>query len=112
MMVTYLVVDPGKTQHEIYDTRGCHVRFSFLMDLYEHHLTAFVDVYGDNARVSYHKTCALRSYLLVLANTFIFVGKSATYVNIMYLRYLIDLDKIHEYNYGISCLVYLYSILA
>lgn len=37
IMVTYLGVDPRKSQHELDDTKGCHARFSFLVDLYEHH---------------------------------------------------------------------------
>lgn len=31
---------------------------------------------GDDARVAYHRTCALRSYFTVLVGTCIFVDKS------------------------------------
>lgn len=53
MMVTYLKANPGKARLELYDTRGCHV--SFLVDLYEHHMSATMNVIGDGARVVYHE---------------------------------------------------------
>ncbi|CAL5213167.1 unnamed protein product [Lathyrus oleraceus] len=40
-----------------------------------------------------------------------FVYKSATYLDVVYLRYFIDLRAIHEYNLGVACLIYLYSKL-
>lgn len=61
MMVTYLGVGPGKTQEEIDDTRECHVRFSFLVDLYDQQFVIVVDM------DTYHITCALRTYLLILS---------------------------------------------
>lgn len=45
------------------------------MDLYEHRLDAAVEVDDGDTRVAYHKACALRSDLLVLVNTFIFMDK-------------------------------------
>lgn len=112
MMVSYLGFDTGKAQHEIDDTRGCHARFSFMVDLYEHHLTVTVDADGDDGHVAYHKVCALRSYLLILVDTSIFMDKSATYVDAIYIRNFIDLKRTPEYNRRVSFLVYLYSKLA
>lgn len=66
-------------------------RFSFLMDLYQHHLVVALDDDGDDAHVAYLRVCALRSCLLVLVDTSIFVSKSLTYVNVIYLRYFINL---------------------
>lgn len=86
MMVRYLGTNPGKAQHEIYDTKGFHARFSFLVDLYENHSTAYVDVDGDDARVGYHRACLLRSDLMVLIDMLILVGKSATNVDVIYLN--------------------------
>lgn len=111
-MVTYLGADRGKAQQELDDTRWCHARFSFLIDLHEHHLDASVEADGGDSRVAYHKACALRLYLLVLAEMSIFTDKIATYVNVIYLRYFINLERICKYNYRVSYLVYLYSKLA
>lgn len=41
----------------------------------------------------------------------IFTDKSAYYVDVVYLRYLINLRRIREYNWETSCLIYLYSKL-
>lgn len=70
------------------------------MDTYEHHLTTIMDVDADDTQVPYHIAYALSSYLLVFVGTSIFVDKSATYVDVIYLRYFIDLETIHEYNWG------------
>lgn len=67
-----------------------------LEDLYEHHVATFMDV--DDAHVAYHIACTLRSHLLVLVGTLIFMEKSVTYVNVIYLGYFIDLDIIQKYN--------------
>lgn len=57
--------------------------FSFLVDRYENHMVAVVGVDGDDTRVTYYRACALRSYLMVLIGTSIFVDKSATYVDVI-----------------------------
>lgn len=46
--------------------------------------------------------------MLYLVDTSIFMDKSATYMNVIYLQYLDDFEAIHEYNWGSTCLVYLY----
>lgn len=53
----------------------------------------------------------MRAYLLYLVGTTIFVDKSATYVDVFYLRYFEDFKQIHEYNWGATCVAYLYSKL-
>lgn len=108
MMVIYLGVDSKKAQQEIDDTKWCLVRFSFLVDLYERHLAAFLDANVDDTRVGHHRAWALRSYLVVLVCMSIFVYKSVTYVDVIHLRYFIDFERNHKYNSGISYLVYLY----
>ena len=57
-----------------------------------------VDAEGDDMHVVYHRHCALRCYLLFLVGTSMFVDKSATYIDVIYLKYFIDLRMIHEYN--------------
>lgn len=36
------------------------------------------------------------------------MDKSATNIDVVYLTFFIDFEHIHEYNYGVACLVYLY----
>lgn len=98
MMMTYLGDDSGKSQHEINNTRWCHARFSFLVKLYEDHLTTIVDALGDDTRDAYHITCALRSCFMVLDKTCIFVDKNVTHVDVVYIKYFINLERINEHN--------------
>lgn len=37
---------------------------------------------------------------MYLVGKSIFMDKSAYYVNMVYLRYFIDFERIHEYNWG------------
>lgn len=53
----------------------------------------------------------LRSYLIYLIGTFIFVDKGLYHVDMVYLRYCIDSEKIHEYKLETAYLVYPYSKL-
>lgn len=41
-----------------------------------------------------------------------FIDKSSTYTDVIYLQYFQDFERIHEYNWGVACLVYLYSKLS
>lgn len=66
-----------------------------------------MDVVSDDMHVEYHWYCALRCYLLFLAGTSMFIDKSATYVDEVYLKYFTDLNAIHEYKLGVTYLVYL-----
>lgn len=50
LVMTYLGADPRKSQHEIDDTRGYHVRYPFMTKLYEDHLGPTMDVVDDYAR--------------------------------------------------------------
>lgn len=53
----------------------------------------------------------MKAYLLYLVDIVVFMDKSATPVDIVYLRYFDDFERIHEYNWRAACLVYLYSKL-
>ena len=50
----------------------------------------------------------LRSYLIYLIGTFIFVDKGLYHVDMVYLRYCLDFEQIHEYKLETAYLVYLY----
>lgn len=45
---------------------------------------------------------------MFFVSTTIFVEKSVTYVDVVYLKYFINIYMIHKYNLRVSCLVYLY----
>lgn len=107
MMEKYLRVDPGDAKQEMGDTKGYHIIFRILYRLYKYHMNVTIDADGDNAHVTHNKIRALRSYLLYMVYTSIFVDKSAYYVDGIYLRHFIDLWKINEYNQGATFLVYL-----
>lgn len=100
MMVNYLGIDPGDALQEIKTTRGCHARFRFLERLYIKQLHVAEKDVGDDEQVMQHRAYTLRAYMLYLVGTFIFVDKSVTYVDVVYLRYFADLEQIHEYNWG------------
>lgn len=72
--------------------------FGFLERMYAHHLTNAEHADGDNEHLTQYRTYALRACLLCLVGTFIFVDKSVYQVDIVYLRYFIDFEWIHEYN--------------
>lgn len=110
MMVTYLGADPGETQIGINATRGVHARFSYLEKLYEYHRVSLMENEGDDKKTLYHRQCAIRSYLMHLVSKTIFLDKSATCIDVVYLTYYIDLERSMRTKRGIF-LDYLYSKL-
>lgn len=56
---------------------------------------------GDDEQVMYLRAYAMSSYLLYLVGTPIFVDKSSYYVDVIYLKYVTDLKRIHKYNWGV-----------
>lgn len=79
--------------------------------LYKKHMQWVLDVVGDDMQVEYHRHCTLRCYLMFVGGTSMFMEKSETYINVVYLKHFFDLTLNHEYNLGGACLVYLYSKL-
>lgn len=96
MMVAYLGDDAKDAQKEIDDIRECHARFSFLEKMYIYHLVVTVKANGDDAQVL-HDRC-IQSYLMYLIGMSIFMDKNAYYIYMVYRRYFIDFNRIHEYN--------------
>lgn len=105
MLVTYLGIKPTEVANEVSGTRGAHARIKFLKELYKDHLQWVRNVRIDDIQVDYHRQCILRCYLMFLVGISIFVNKSVTYVDVVYLKYFIDLTKIYEYKWGTLCLV-------
>lgn len=99
LMVIQLWASPGKTQGEIEDIEGCHVRLSFLLENYIYHPNMVAGAAVYDAQVSYHKVCALRTHFMIFVGTYIFcVQKSVTNTNILYIKYFMELERIFEYN--------------
>lgn len=99
-MVNYLGVHIGEAQEEFDATRGIHAQFSYLEELYKYHQVSAVEVEADDEEVLFHRQYAFRSYFMYLVDTIIFMEKSATYVDVVYMTYFVDLERIHEYNWG------------
>ncbi|XP_050878283.1 protein MAINTENANCE OF MERISTEMS-like [Lathyrus oleraceus] len=112
LMVDYVGVDTEVVMSEMERTKGAHARFEFLKKVYTYELLRAQHARGDNEQVGLHKVYAIIAYLLYLVGIAIFVDKSATYTDLVYLRYFEDFKRIHEYNWGTTCLVYLYSKLS
>src|SRR4051812_32910528 len=100
-MADYLSMDPNMADFECIATSGAHIRFSRLKELYENHLAAAAESEeeGDGLFVEYHRGCALQCWFMFLVGIALFVDKSATYMDMTYLRYFIDLTIIHEWNW-------------
>lgn len=98
-MLNYLGADPGEAQKELGATIGVHVHFLYLAELYKYHLVAAVEAEGDDELNFVSKIMCIEVILHILGwHVNIYGQKNATYVNIVYLTYFIDLERIHEYN--------------
>ncbi|CAL5198124.1 unnamed protein product [Lathyrus oleraceus] len=85
MMVDYMGVDLGETLQELEATRWAHTRFRYPERLYTQQLKDAYQATGDGEKVAQHKSYALRVYQLYLDDTSIFMDKSATYVDVIYM---------------------------
>lgn len=85
---------------ELQATLEAHARFQYLDEVYKQHVLNAEQTTGDVEQVTYHGVYTIRAYMLYLVGTTIFVDKSATYVDVVYLRYFDDFEGIHEYNWG------------
>jgi hypothetical protein len=66
---------------------------------------------NDNATLERYKGYTLRAYLLLLVATtiFIFSNKAKNYVDLTYLKYFQDLDRVDNYAWGTAALSFLYG---
>ncbi|XP_058770784.1 protein MAIN-LIKE 1-like [Vicia villosa] len=101
MLVEKLGVAPQSALGEIDKTRGCHVRYSFLGQVFMNEIRRAQEDDGDPEQVTIHMRFAIRTYLLYLIGTQIFLDTSATYILFMYLRYFDDFETIHQWNWGL-----------
>ena len=99
ILMTLLGVDRTMACDELNQSRGAHVRLSWLRELY--------DSCCDNELWEFD-ACA---YLLHLVGCTIFANKSATYVRTHYLELFRDLPTCRRYAWRVAALVYLYEQL-
>lgn len=60
IIVEYSGDNPSDVQHEIYDTRGCHVMFVFLERFYKYDLDVTLEVDDVDAQVAHYRVCVVR----------------------------------------------------
>ncbi|XP_058784017.1 protein MAIN-LIKE 1-like [Vicia villosa] len=105
MLVEMLGVTPESAMGEIDKTRGSHVRYNYLAVVFREEVQRAQDAHGDAEKVTMHKRYAMRACILYLVGTPIFMDTVATYTDIMYLRFFVDLETVHEWNWRVACLV-------
>jgi len=64
--------------------------------------------YGVNQEVQRLRDQVVRIYLLYLVGITLFTDKSATTVDVVYLKYFRDLDLVAGYSWGAAALAHLY----
>ncbi|XP_058747023.1 protein MAIN-LIKE 1-like [Vicia villosa] len=111
LLVEMLGVTFESALGEINKTRGSHVSYNYLDQMFEDEIQHAREADGDVEQVTIHRRFAMRANLLYLVGTQIFVNTSATYTDIMYLWFFADFETIHQWNWGASCLVYLHTKL-
>ncbi|XP_058726959.1 protein MAIN-LIKE 1-like [Vicia villosa] len=112
-MMHYLGLPHEVAHLECVSTSGPHVRFNTLSLYFEFHLDAAAEAEqeGNDLFREYHRGCALRCWYMHVVGAACFVDKSARYVDVAYLRYFMDLDTVHQWNWGAATLAYLYQKL-
>src|SRR3954464_5537319 len=108
-MMLYLGMEHEVAHFECATTSGPHVRFTTLSVYFEHHLNAAAGAEGEGDELfrEYHRGCALRCWYMHVVGAACFVDKSARYVDVAYLHYFMDLDTVHQWNWGSATLAYL-----
>ncbi|XP_058726900.1 protein MAIN-LIKE 1-like [Vicia villosa] len=100
MLIEELDVDLHDALEEVERIRGAHVRFSFLHWRYDVELLTTHETAGDPVEVEIHKERVLRCYFLYLLGTQLFVDTSSSYIDVVYLRYLSDITRVHKLGSG------------
>lgn len=80
-------VDPKTASREMEKIIGEYARFEFLKKVYTYALLRVEKSRGDDEQMRQHRAYHMRAYLLYMVGTTIFMDKSATYVDVIYVRY-------------------------
>ena len=113
-MVEQLGSDLGEAIVEVTKTKGAHCRFSSLrrifMDRMLEQLALEIE-HGVIQEVQRLLDQAVRIYLLYLVGITLFIDKSTTIVDVVYLKFFRDLDIVASYSWGPAALAHLYREL-
>jgi len=113
-MVTHLGSYPGEAHVEVTCTKGAHCRFGYLRRIFKERMLeqlALETEHGVTQEVRRMRDQAVRIYLLYLMGIMLFTGKSQNDVDVVYLRYLRDLDVVADYSWGVATPTHLYREL-
>lgn len=99
-LVDLLGVTRAEAVMETDTTRGAHIRFNWLRD-----------VYHAQSQEDDHLDYEARTFLLHLVGCTLFADKSATYVDVVYLELFRDLTQCSKYAWGAVALAVLYEHL-
>jgi len=113
-MVEHLGSDPGDAIREVTQTKGAHYQFSYLRKIFKECMLEQLELeteYGVTQEVRRLRDQAVRIYLLYLVGITLFTDKSATVVDVVYLKYFRDLDIVAGYSWGAAALAHLYREL-
>ena len=115
MMVEHLGSNPRDALFEVNQTKGAHCQFSYLRKIFKERMFEQLELeteYGVTQEVQRLQDQAVRIYLLYLVGITLFTDKSATAVDVVYLRYFRDLDIVAGYSWGATRLSHLYRELS
>jgi hypothetical protein len=98
---------------EVRKTKGAHIRFVFLKDLFSRHLDRMRTAQRDKDTDCEKKAneLVMRAYLMLLVGTTIFSNKTKNYIDLAYLDYFRHLNRISSYTWGTATLAFLYREL-
>ncbi|XP_058747071.1 protein MAIN-LIKE 1-like [Vicia villosa] len=111
MLIEELGNDPTVALQEVKRTHEAHARYHTLQQIYDVELLAAHQAVGEEVKADIHREWVFRCYLLYSIGTQLFVDTSSTYTDIVYLTYLSDIARVHEYNWGAATLAYTYHRL-
>jgi len=89
--------DPGEALVEVTQTKGAHCRFRYLRRIFKDSMLeqlALETEYSVTEEVRWLRDQAVRIYLLYLVGITLFIDKSVTDVDVVYLMYFRDLGLV------------------
>jgi len=107
-MEEHLGSDPSLALVEVTKTKGAHCRFNYLRRIFKERMLALETKYGVTPEVRRLWDQVVRIYVLYLVRITLFTDKSATVVDVVYMRYIRDVDLVDGYSWGAAALAHLY----
>ncbi|KAI5415224.1 hypothetical protein KIW84_040606, partial [Lathyrus oleraceus] len=92
MMIDHIGDGLREANHKLDKAKGAHARFNYIKKIYTVELHRAHQALSDDEQVKFHKAHAMRAYILYLVDTSIFMDKSVTYTDVIYLQYFLDFE--------------------